>query len=293
MKITVKQDISLLEFLMQWTGTTSKSKAKEWVATGQIRCNGNIPAHVNIPLFAGDVIEKGNPKDFVRNQEKCPFTILFEDKYLIAIDKPAGVLTMGDVSEKVTTAYKQMNDFLKETAFGNKRAEIVHRLDKEVSGVLLFAKTEQVQEYLRDNWQENRKFYYALAEGRPKKTQGTYETWLMEGPKQKMMSVSQRPEAKLAITHYKVLDKFENNTTLLEIELETGRKNQIRVHLAEMGCPIVGDWKYGADETFTRRIRLHAHKLILVHPVTGKTIEIDSPMPKHFLVLKPENENYK
>ncbi|MFH1438392.1 MAG: RNA pseudouridine synthase, partial [Pseudomonadota bacterium] len=116
--------------------------------------------------------------------------------------------------------------------------------------------------------------------------------WLAEGNNRKMFSGRVSEKSKLAITHYKIMDK-NPGYTLLEIELETGRKNQIRVHLSEMGCPVVGDWKYGADDRYKRRIRLHAYYLSINHPATEVPLEFKSKMPKGFLVLKPENEKYK
>jgi 23S rRNA pseudouridine1911/1915/1917 synthase len=169
---------------------------------------------------------------------------------------------------------------------------VVHRLDREVSGLLVFAKTEAVQEEIKNHWQENRKLYYALVEGDPKKEEGVIRSFLREGHDQRVYSTKIEEGARLAITKYRVMDRTPGYS-LLEIELQTGRKNQIRVHLAEMGCPVVGDRRYGADATYERRIRLHAYYLSMKHPITGSLIEAKSRMPKGFLVLKNENEKYK
>ena len=147
-------------------------------------------------------------------------------------------------------------------------------------------------ETLKNMWDQTEKHYFAFVEGTPEKPEGTIRSWLREDKEMKMKSVSEQPGAKLAITHYKTLKNAGNNT-LLDIVTETGRKNQIRVHLSDIGCPIVGDRKYGASSEFVRRVRLHASSLRFPHPVSGKEILVESPLPHEFLVLKPKDEKYK
>lgn len=195
---------------------------------------------------------------------------------------------------------------------------VVHRLDREVSGLLLFAKSESVKKILIENWSENEKLYWALVEGKPKHANDSIKSYVMEGPKQKMMVVDNvvanksvgaglapafkkgRPQGsplqdakipQLATLKYKTLS-HHGDYTLLEIHLETGRKNQIRVQLASIGCPIVGDRKYGADETFVRQVRLFAFSLSFIHPITKKRVKLSLPMPKTFLKVGQENEKY-
>jgi 23S rRNA-/tRNA-specific pseudouridylate synthase len=165
-------------------------------------------------------------------------------------------------------------------------------LDKEVSGILLFAKSEKIMDWLKDHWKQTEKIYLALVEGKPKEMQGTISGWLKEGARQKVYTTSSEEGAKYAVTHYRIVQELPSHT-LLEVQIETGRKNQIRVHLSDLGCPIVGDYKYGASAHPLRRVRLHACSFTFPHPQTGEMMHIESTMPKDFLVLKNEDENYK
>ena len=221
---------------------------------------------------------------------ELPFPVLYEDDYLIVIDKPAGISTSSiDGSSDVTSI---MKTFIRDKSKGTSSAFVVHRLDKEVSGILLFAKTEELSEIIRNNWEKTEKHYYALVEGSPGKHQGTIKSWLKDDDRQKVHSVGEKEHGKFAITHYKLIKPVGNNI-LLDIQTETGRKNQIRVHLSDIGCPIVGDRKYGASGQFIRRIRLHACSLSFVHPVLKKKILVESPMPDGFLTVKDGDEKYK
>jgi 23S rRNA pseudouridine1911/1915/1917 synthase len=145
---------------------------------------------------------------------------------------------------------------------------------------------------IKDKWDETEKHYFALVEGIPEKQEGTVRSWLIEDDAMKMRSVPEKPGAKYAITHYKTIRHLVNNA-LLDVKTETGRKNQIRAHLSDIGCPIVGDRKYGASTDFIRRVRLHACSISFPHPVTGEIITVESPMPTGFLSLKAADENYK
>jgi 23S rRNA pseudouridine1911/1915/1917 synthase len=185
-----------------------------------------------------------------------------------------------------------ISEYLKEKSKGAVRTYVVHRLDKEVSGVLILAKSETAMDTIKDKWDETEKHYYAFVEGAPKEPEGTVKSWLIEDGTQKMHSGKDDTKGKLAITHYKTI-RTVNNNTLLDVKTETGRKNQIRVHMSDLGCPIIGDRKYGASAEFIRRVRLHAYSITFPHPVTGKVIKIESPMPQGFLSLKLRDEKYK
>jgi 23S rRNA pseudouridine1911/1915/1917 synthase len=206
------------------------------------------------------------------------------------VEKPAGISSVGDLD--TPNIFKMVAAYLKEKSKGKLSVFVVHRLDKEVSGVLLFAKTFQVMNAIKDNWSENIKIYNALVEGSPKEQEGEIRSWLKENSQMLVYSTNEQADAKFAITHYRVLNKIKDYT-LVEVRLETGRKNQIRVHLSDIGCPIVGDRKYGASDDFKRRIRLHACSLSLKHPINGLQLKIESSLPKSFLVIKQQDENYK
>ena len=241
------------------------------------------------PLNPGDTVEFG-AKAGIATKASLPFPVLYEDQHVIVIDKPAGINTSSvDGSSSVQWI---ISEFLKDMSKGIVRTYVVHRLDKEVSGVLLLAKSEKAMDIIKDKWEETEKHYYALVEGDPENPEGTIRSWLKEDGAMKMHSVKEMPDAKLAITHYKTI-KTLSNYTLLDIRTETGRKNQIRVHLSDIGCPIVGDRKYGASSDFIRRVRLHACSISFPDPVKGNMITVESPMPDGFLSIKAKDEKYK
>lgn len=292
MKKTARKEQILLEFVAEMLGATSKTAAKQRIVHGNVKVNNRMATNPAILLAAGDVVEYLKQEVKV-NRIKPPYQVLFEDEFILAAVKPAGLLTIGDKGTGGTSFYQQMLAWVKEKSKGKERIFVVHRLDREVSGILVFAKSEALQEKIKEQWGDAKKLYYALVEGHPPQDKGTIRSWLTSGHDQKVFSVKKEQEgAKLAVTHYRVMDKTPDYA-LLEVELETGRKNQIRVHLSEMGCPVVGDRRYGADARYERRIRLHAYYLALKHPETERVVEFKSPMPKIFLALKPGDEKYK
>lgn len=289
MKTTVTKPSTLLQFLKEQYPDSPGTRIKKLLKSGTVRVNGKPVTLHSLPLKPGDEYEVIRQRYTIKKDE-LPFPVLYEDNEVTVIDKPAGIPTSStDGSRSVQDI---LSASLRDRSKGKFRAHVVHRLDKEVSGVLLFAKTEKLMEAIRQNWKETEKHYYALVEGTPVKPEGTIRSWLVEDDRQKVHSVKENPDAKLAVTHYKTIRKAGPNT-LLDIRTETGRKNQIRVHMSDLGCPIVGDRKYGASAEFIRRIRLHAWSLAFPHPVTGKNITVESPMPDGFLNLKSSDEKYK
>ena len=177
-----------------------------------------------------------------------------------------------------------MNDFVRETSQNKERVFLVHRLDLEVSGVMIFAKSIAVKDILEAGWRENDKIYDAIVEGQLSPQAGRVESWLTENSALKVYATAPGPNAKQAISHYRVL-KTLGSCSLVEVRLETGRKNQIRVHLADLGCPIVGDRKYGALADPFGRIALHARLLAFNHPVTGERMSLSAEMPEQMAKL--------
>lgn len=291
MIIQVPSPMTLSELLLMEFRHSSRTTVKKIIAHGNVKVNGRMNTNPATNVNPEDKVEY--IKQVIRmNRVKPPYPITFEDNYLLVAEKPAGLLTVGDRGQGGTSFYKELLEFVKENSEGKERLYVVHRLDREVSGLLLFTKTEELQQQLKNDWKHTRKLYYALVEGLPNKEEGTIRSWLAEGKNQQVFSGRESENSKLAITHYKMMDRSPDYT-LLEVELETGRKHQIRVHMSEMGCPVVGDRKYGADDRYERRIRLHAYYLSLKHPATGVPLEFKSKMPKGFLVLKQEHEKYK
>lgn len=279
----------MIEFLAEQYPDSPRTRIKKLLRSGAIRVNAKLVTLHSYPLKPGDIVEFNK---HTRNAAKAGllFPVLFEDLDVIVIDKPAGIPT--STTDGSFSIQNILSEFLKRHSKGKIRAYVVHRLDKEVSGVLLFAKSHEVMDSIKGKWHETEKHYFALVEGIPDKAQDTIKSWLIEDRSQKVHSVPEMQDAKFSITHYKTI-KQVNKNTLLDIRTETGRKNQIRVHLSDIGCPIVGDRKYGASDEFRRRIRLHAYSLSFPHPANGRIITVKSPMPKGFLSLKLKDEHYK
>jgi 23S rRNA pseudouridine1911/1915/1917 synthase len=291
MKITVKNEGLLSELMLKAFDTASKSMIKKILQHGSVTVNGKPVSFPGMMLKTGDVVEyvKYKPAAGTANS---PFPVIFEDDSLLLVNKPAGILTHAEKGSSGTSLYKEMLEFMRERSKGKERIYVVHRLDREVSGIVLFVKNDKVKELVTADWRNTTKRYWALVHGSPAKPEGTVESWLVEAADQKMYVVKHNREgAKRAITHYKSIRKIDGET-LLEIELETGKKNQIRVQLAEIGCPIVGDWRYGAKDKVKRRVRLHAFYFAMKHPVTGERLEFTIRMPKGFLTLGDYNEKY-
>jgi len=204
--------------------------------------------------------------------------IVYEDRWLIVVEKDAGLLTMSTGKEGEVTAYSLVR------GYAGGRIFIVHRLDRETSGLLVFAKDFQTKADLQDNWDEAvvRREYVALVQGCPPEQEGRVVSWLSDNPKSfKVTSCPYDNGGKKAITNYKLVEKGEK-CSLISFELQTGRKNQIRVHSALMGCPVAGDSKYGASVNPLRRLCLHARSLVFYHPVTGKLLRFETRLPKGF-----------
>ena len=289
MKTTVNKSQTLIEFLIEQYPDSPRTRIKKLLQSGTIRVNSKPATLHSLSLKRGDLVEFGM-RTGIAIIARLPFPVLYDDVSVIVIDKPAGIATSSiDGSANVQ---KILSEYLKEISKGSVRTYVVHRLDKEVSGVLLFAKSEIVMHTIKDKWEETEKHYFALVEKIPENPEGTIKSWLTEDNKQKMHSGDESDGGKLAVTYYRTIRNIESYA-LLDIKTETGRKNQIRVHLSDIGCPIVGDRKYGASTDFIRRVRLHACSIAFPHPLTGKMIMVESPLPKGFLSLKAADEHYK
>lgn len=289
LKITIKKPSTLFEFLQEFYQGSPRTRIKKLLQSGNIIVNNKPVTLHTYALIPGDIVElvKGT-RPVVSSGS--PFPVIYEDEYLIAIDKPAGIATSSvDGSRNIRD---ELSAFLRDNSKGKFRAWVIHRLDKEVSGILLFSKDEKIMEKVKDQWEQTEKHYYALVEGTPSKPEGTVQSWLAEDHRQKVYSTKEGENSKLAITDFRLIKKV-NEYSLLDIKTRTGRKNQIRVHLSDIGCPIVGDRKYGASAEYERRVRLHAYSLSFPHPVNGRIINVQSPMPKGFLEVKEGDEKYK
>ena len=208
--------------------------------------------------------------------------ILYEDRDIVVIEKINGLLTVGTEKVKENTAHFLLNEYVRKgNPKSNNRVYIVHRLDKETSGILVFAKSEAVKEFLQKNWPDTRKQYVAVVSGQMKEKDGLVTSFLLENSVHRMYSVAKSKEGKLSKTAYRVL-KESAHFSLLEIDLLTGRKHQIRVHMADQGCPVAGDRKYGIKGQGVKRLCLHAARLTITHPFTRETMTFESEIPPYF-----------
>lgn len=280
MKFIPTEETPLLEFLVLKMSPISKTTARTIIKSKRIKVNGKETVKADTVLFPGNVVEVLDKQKLI--EEEAPFKILFEDAHLLVAEKPPGLLTISTDNEKEKTFYRMVSWYVKENSHGKGKVFIVHRLDREVSGIIVFAKSEEVKEKLQQGWQETKKFYYALTEGQPEEDEGTIESNLKENTVGIVFSTDQKLGSYFSITHFKVMKRFLNHC-LFQIEIETGRKHQIRVHLADMGCPIVGDKKYGATGSPIKRMGLHAYSLSFTHPINGKRLELELPVPEIFL----------
>ena len=208
--------------------------------------------------------------------------ILYEDRDILVVDKPAGLLTVGTDSDKSRTAYFILTDYVRKGSDRSRnRVFIVHRLDRDTSGVLLFAKNEEAKFRLQAEWQETDKKYLAVVHGKCPKSSDTITTYLAENKAHVVYATSDPAKGKLSRTAYRVLQQTKD-FALLEVDLLTGRKNQIRVHLAGIGHPIVGDKKYGRGNESFAHLALHAREISFKHPMTGKRLVFFAKTPGYF-----------
>ena len=279
--LKVDEDGQLLEFLLKKLQGKSRTNVKRLLSERQILINGIVTTQFNAPLVKGDFIEIMYGK--VRGQKITGLKIVFEDDDIIVVDKESGVLSMATDKERNKTAYNILKNYLKEKNPKNK-VFIVHRLDRDTSGVMIFAKNEEMQQKLQSNWSEivRERTYVAVVEGRVAKDEDTISSYLKENSVFVSYS-SPSPEngGKLAVSNYKVVRR-RPGFSMVEVRLDTGRKNQIRVHMKDLGHPIIGDAKYGSKKNPIRRLGLHAKNIIFQHPKTGRILEFVSPVPVKF-----------
>lgn len=242
-----------------------------------VSVNAEVVSKGSHALAVGDTVSirfDGKPPSSRELEEGLK--LLFEDAHLLVVDKPPGLLTIATEHERRRTAYAVLTDHVRETSQGA-RVFIVHRLDQATSGLLVFARTEEVKRALQDNWSSVQKEYLAVVHGTPQEKTATITSHLRENKAMNVYSTHDADGA-LAITHYTVRES-NAKYALLEITLETGRKNQIRVHLADRGHAVVGDTRYGRRLDRVNRLALHASRLSFAHPVTGERLVFVSPMP--------------
>jgi 23S rRNA pseudouridine1911/1915/1917 synthase len=282
MRRIVAAPASLLDGLQESYPDSSKTTLRQMLQGGRVRVNGEIEKDAKLQLEAGDVIEVAQ-----KSAERAlppGLLILHEDVDVIVVLKANGLLTVATERERENTAQAYLNTYL--GARREERIHVVHRLDRETSGVLVFAKNFHAREDLKEQFAAHSvdRLYIAIIEGAIEPAAGTIRSHLLERKDLRMESVDAHPDAKLAVTHYRTITTTPTHS-MLEVRLETGRKNQIRAHLSEAGHPVVGDQLYGSTTNPLGRLGLHAKLLGFTHPTTGKRMSFTAPLPKSFREL--------
>ena len=272
-----KDSTTLLSSISIFKKDLSNKTIKNYIKNGMVTVNDKIVTNSSLLLSLGDKIEISYNKKKIIEYD---LDILYEDDYLIAINKPCGLLSISNEKEKEITAYRMVSDYVKKNS-KHKFIFVLHRLDQDTSGVLVFAKNEKIRDKMQDNWNTivKKRGYIAIVDGKLTGSD-TIHTYLLENRQQFVYS-SKNKEGKEAITHYSVI-RNNSNYSLVQIFIDTGRRNQIRVHLSELGYPIVGDKKYRCKTNPIKRLCLHANILEFIHPVTKKLIHIESEIPSEF-----------
>ncbi|WP_283610722.1 RluA family pseudouridine synthase [Faecalispora anaeroviscerum] len=282
----------LFDFLRDHLRGKSRNNIKSLLARGAVLVEGRVATRHDYPVRPGQSVQ-------VRWAPEAPpaggrtLEILYEDDAILVINKPAGLLSIANENEKERTAYHQMTEHVRQSD-PDSRIFIVHRLDRDTSGVLLAAKTAEMKYALQDQWATivKTRAYTAVVEGCPQPLSGQIHTWLHETKTMLVYSGEQDENGLEAITDYKVIG-VAPGYSLVDVRLQTGRKNQIRVHMKEMGCPVVGDKKYGAKSNPFKRLGLHAGLLELRHPETGKLLRFEAKVPAVFLSISFKRTDIK
>jgi 23S rRNA pseudouridine1911/1915/1917 synthase len=283
--LVVKEQNTLLEFLIESLKDQSRTTVKSLLSHNQITIKNRVIKQFDHQLQTGDEVcvnwETGK-----QTLDTPLLKIVFEDKHLIVVEKSAGLLSIATNKEKIKTAYSILSEYVKRQHPGN-RIFVVHRLDRETSGLMLFAKNEEVQYRMQNNWKfaVNQRKYIAVVEGKLEtgdgSGRGVVKSYLWESKALIVYSSNNPEDGQLAVTKYNVL-RSNDKYSLVEFELETGRKNQIRVQMNSIGFPLVGDIKYGGHESKLKRLALHAHVLSFTHPITGEQHSFETPVPASF-----------
>ena len=281
---TVKEDTTLLPFLFASLPELSKTEVKSMLKYKHIAIKGSAVTQFDTPLCPGDTVEVNFGRSFYKFNNP-QVKVLFEDKWMVVIEKASGLLSVANDNSREKNAFHIIRDYVRHDN-PDANLYVCHRLDQYTSGILIFAKDESLMNEMRANWdfyvKERR--YVCVTENIPARNEDTIESLLTQNEHLRVHSTNDETVGRLAITHYKVL-QTRGRYALVDVEIFTGKKNQIRVHMSEMGCPIAGDIKYGAETNPVRRLMLHNYRLSFIHPVTGEMMRFTLPMPSVFKKL--------
>ena len=284
----VKEEVTLLPFLFSSLSGLSKSEVKSMLKYKHIAIKGSAVTQFDTSLSPGDIVQVNFGRSFYKFNNP-QVKVIYEDKWFVVIEKASGLLSVANDTAREKNAFHIVRDYVRHD---NPDAEIYvcHRLDQYTSGILVFAKDESLMMELRSNWdfyvKERR--YVCVTENIPARPEDTIESLLTQNEHLRVHSTNDETVGRLAVTHYKVI-QTRGRYALVDVEIFTGKKNQIRVHMSEMGCPIAGDMKYGAETNPVRRLMLHNYRLSFIHPVTGELMRFTLPTPSVFRKLtQPE-----
>ena len=283
----VTRQTTLLEFLLEKMSSTSRNNIKGLLSRKQVLVDGSVVSQFDFELTKGDSVQISKypmtvTKTMIGKHKKSPLKILFEDDNIIVIDKPSGLLSIATDNEKEATAYRMLMDYVREKDKHN-RIFVVHRLDKDTSGVLMVAKNEKYRDALQNNWNDivKTREYIAIVEGNLEEKSGTIRSWLRETKTNLMYSSHKKGDGQEAITHYRV-SKETMRYSMLNVNIDTGRKNQIRVHMSDIGHKVIGDDKYQSTKNPLKRLGLHAYKLEFIDPITKELRSFKANIPGDF-----------
>lgn len=285
LRFTVEEPIELMAFLIKKLPEKSRNTIKSYLIHKQVSVDRQITSQYNFMLKENQQVTIKTGSKVQETYKYNGLKIVYEDDHIIVIDKEEGLLSIATEKERKQTAYFILTEHVRKLN-RKQRVYIVHRLDKDASGIMIFAKSVEMQEILQENWQKNKvsRFYAVLVEGKMENTEGTHTSWLVESKAFIMYSYPYDNGGQKAITHYKVV-KSTADYSLMEVNIETGRKNQIRVHMKDLKHSIVGDKNYGATKNPIKRLGLHATSLEFIHPYTQEKMKFESPIPNCFFNL--------
>ena len=276
----VHEECELLEFLFAKFPNLSRNAVKSILSGHYVAVDGAPVTQFNLKLAKDDVVIVSKQRIAKKTRKDLP--IIFENDEIIVINKPSGLLSVASDTEKGRTAYRMVSDYVQQKDKHN-RIYVVHRLDEDTSGVLMFAKNPRIRDIFQKNWNEIvlSRGYYAIIEGKMSKKEDKLVDFLKENSLNLMYVTNDKINGKKCITNYKTV-KENKLYSLLDVDIETGRKNQIRVQFGHRGHNIIGDDKYGEPADPLKRLGLHSYKLKLIHPVTKKLLEFIAPIPQEF-----------
>jgi 23S rRNA pseudouridine1911/1915/1917 synthase len=274
------EESDLLQFLINQKVRKSRNAIKSLLSHKQVRVNGNIITQFNHPLTIGDVITIHKSSNAFDVKDLGEIKVIYEDEFLVVVHKEPKLLSIGTSKEKTETAYNIVNKYLR-IKNPDARAYVLHRLDRDISGLMIYAKSEGLQKTIQSNWNEYilSHMYVVVVEGRPSPKNGTITSWLTEDKNYIMHSSETDNGGLKAVTHYTTL-AANRRYTMLSVDAETRLKNQIRVQMQQLAYPVVGDKKYGSKINPIKRVALHSYELKFMHPITKEILDIKDPIPE-------------